>query len=389
MFTLLLLVIYMAFISLGLPDSLLGSAWTVMRLDLGADLSLAGIISMIISAGTILSSFYSARLIKGIGTGKVTLLSVLMTAGALLGFAMLPSFWWLCVMAVPLGLGAGSVDAALNNFVALHCQAKHMSWLHCFWGVGATAGPIIMSFYLNSTGGWRNGYFTISMIQFALTAVLFFTLGWWKIFEKGEENEKKEEEINTKGALKLKGAKLALTAFFCYCAAEAATGLWGSSFLVQAKGMSADSAARGISLFYGGITVGRFLSGFLTMRMNNRQLIRMGTIICAAGTISLLMPLPPYAAIGGLALIGLGCAPIYPSMLHETPNRFGKENSQSLMGIQMGFAYIGNISMPPLMGVLASKFTVHLFPVFILGLAVIMLISSEKLNFILDHKQKS
>lgn len=388
MITLILIIIYLAFISLGLPDSLLGSAWPVMQTDLSVGFSSAGIISMIICGGTIISSLFSGKLINRFGTGKVTFISVTMTALALLGFSVSPSFIWLCIMAIPLGLGAGSVDAALNNFVALHYKAKHMSWLHCFWGIGATSGPIIMSLFLAKNSGWQKGYFTISLIQFFLVFVLFITLPLWKILEKNNDEAPNEEEKNTEkiSPLKIPGVKLALVSFVCYCATESTAGLWGSSYLVNYKGLSVDAAARGISLFYGGITLGRFLTGFLTMKFNNRTLIRSGQVICITGAVCLLLPLPTYFSLFGLILVGLGCAPIYPCMLHETPNRFGKSTSQSIMGIQMAFAYIGSTFMPPILGFIASKTSIVIFPYFLLFFILIMLIGSEKINIFIRKR---
>ena len=390
MITLILVIIYLAFISLGLPDSLLGSAWPVMQNDLSVGFSSAGIISMIISGGTIISSLSSGKIIRRFGTGKVTFVSVLMTAVALLGFAVSPSFIWLCIMAIPLGLGAGSVDAALNNFVALHYKAMHMSWLHCFWGVGATSGPIIMSFFLAKNSGWQKGYFTISIIQFSLVLLLLISLPMWKNLEKNDEKavDEMDESIGKIKPFKIPGVKLALVSFVCYCATEATAGLWGSSYLVNFKGLSVELAARGVSLFYGGITVGRLVSGFLTMKFNNTKLIRMGQGICIIGAICLLLPLPTYFSFVGLVLIGLGCAPIYPSMLHDTPNRFGKKESQSIMGLQMAFAYMGSTFMPPILGFIASKTSIGILPYFLLGLIVIMLIGSENINrFMRRNKQ--
>jgi len=381
MITLILIIIYLAFISLGLPDSLLGSAWPVMQSDLSVGFSSAGIISMIICGGTIISSLLSGKLINRFGTGKVTFVSVAMTAVALLCFSIAPSFIWLCIMSIPLGLGAGSVDAALNNFVALHYKAKHMSWLHCFWGIGATSGPIIMSLFIAKNSGWRKGYFTISMIQFSLVFLLFITLPLWKRFEKNDEEASIDEEKNTEkiSPLKIPGVKLVLVSFVCYCAAEATAGLWGSSYLVN-KGLSPDDASIGISLFYGGITLGRFLSGFLTIKLNNCILIRLGQVTCIIGAVCLLLPLPTYFSLVGLILVGLGCAPIYPCMLHETPNRFGISASQSIMGLQMAFAYIGSTFMPPILGFIASKTSIMIFPYFLLCYMLIMLIGSEKIN---------
>lgn len=389
MITLLLIIIYLAFISLGLPDSLLGAAWPVMQSDLSVSTSSAGIISMLICGGTIISSLFSAKLINRFGTGKITFISVTMTAFALLGFSISHSFIMLCIIAIPLGLGAGSVDAALNNFVALHYKAKHMSWLHCFWGIGATSGPIIMSLFLANRNGWQKGYLTISIIQFSLVLVLLITLPLWKHLEKNDQTSSDNQEENAEkiNPLKIPGVKLALISFVCYCATEATAGLWGSSYLVNYKGLSADAAARGISLFYGGITLGRFLAGFLTMKFNNRTLIRSGQIMCIAGAALLL--LPTYFSLIGLILIGLGCAPIYPAMLHETPNRFGKGASQAIMGMQMAFAYIGSTFMPPILGFLASRTSIFIFPYFLLLCIIVMLIGSEKINLFLNNRKSN
>ena len=381
MLTLLLIIIYLSFISLGLPDSLLGSAWPVMQGDLSVALPSAGIIFMIISGGTIISSLLSGRMIKRFGTGKVTFISVTMTAVALFGFSISSSFIWLCIMSIPLGLGGGSVDAALNNFVALHYKASHMSWLHCFWGIGATLGPVIMSLYILKNNQWRKGYFTISIIQITLVIILFITLPLWKKIErKYDETEESEKNTENASALRIPGVKLALVSFVFYCATESTAGLWGSSYLVNYKGLSAGQAARWISLFYAGITIGRLLSGFLTMKFNNRILIRMGQVTCIIGAICLLLPLPIYFSMIGLILVGLGCAPIYPCMLHETPKRFGTSASQSIMGLQMGFAYMGSMFMPPILGFVAAKTSIVIFPYFLLGCMLIMLVGSEKIN---------
>ena len=381
MLTVLLVITYFAFISLGLPDSLLGSAWPVMQTDLSVGLSSAGVIFMIISGGTIVSSLFSGKLIKSFGTGKLTFISVTMTAVSLIGFSASQSFIWLCIMAVPLGLGGGAVDAALNNFVALHYKAKHMSWLHCFWGIGATLGPIIMSLFISKNNEWKKGYFTIAMIQLCLVVILFITLPLWKGIEE-KQDKIDDEEMSTVNAnpLKIPGVKLALVSFVFYCATESTAGLWGSSYLVNFKGLTPPQAARWISLFYAGITIGRLFSGFLTMKFNNRNLIRLGQVICMIGAICLLMPLPIYFSMIGLIFVGLGCAPIYPCMLHETPNRFGKKASQSIMGLQMGFAYMGSTFLPPILGFIASKTSIAIFPYFLFCCILIMLLGSEKIN---------
>jgi len=381
--TVLLLIIYISFISLGLPDSLLGSAWPAINADLKVPLSYAGIVSMIISGGTIISSLNSERIIKKIGTGLVTAVSVLMTAIALLGFGLSQNFLWFVVLAVPLGLGAGSVDAALNNFVALHYEAKHMSWLHCFWGVGAATGPMIMSFFLSKSQGWNNGYLVISGIQFVLTLVLFITLPLWKKANNGNddiEENKNTEPHKLSELIKMRGAKEVLITFFCYCALEVMSGLWGSSYLVEIRGISVEVAAKIVSLFYFGITLGRFFSGFLTMKFDNKTLIRLGQGTILLGIIVTILPFGYITLITGFTLIGLGCAPIYPSIIQETPNRFGKELSQAFIGIQMAFAYIGSTFIPPLFGFIADNTSLGIFPAFIFIILVIMALNSEILN---------
>lgn len=385
--TILLIIIYIAFISLGLPDAILGSAWPMIHQDLNVSISSAGIATMIISGGTIISSLFSEKLIRRFGTGKVTTLSVMLTAAGLIGIYFSPSFLWICLLGVPLGLGAGAVDSALNNFVALHYEAKHMNWLHCFWGIGATAGPFIMSLFLLKENGWRMGYMTIGIIQAILVICLFISLPLWKKFES-EPNPAVESQsaIKITTLLKQPGARPALLAFFCYCAVELTTGLWGSSFLVVSKGLSTETAAKWVSLYYLGITVGRFLAGFIAMRLENQKMIRLGQILCISGAIFLLIPISTTFQLVGLILIGLGCAPIYPAMLHETPNRFGKELSQSIMGIQMATAYIGSTFMPPLFGLLAKLTGFTMLPFFLLILIVIMLIASERVSRICQNK---
>lgn len=388
----LLIIIYLAFISLGLPDSLLGAAWPVMQLDFGAPLDTAGLLFMTVAGGTIISSLVSGKVLKRFGTGKVTLFSVLMTAAALLGFYFAPAVIWLIVCAIPLGLGAGAVDTGLNDYVAANYKAHHMSWLHCFWGVGATLGPIIMAQFISEGNVWRNGYFAISVIQFVLVFILLVTLPIWKkvkninntpLNEKFLDEASDEENVNEVSPLKIKGVKLALAAFLFYCGVEAAVGLWGSSFLVNVKGLSAASAAQWVSFYYAGITVGRFITGFITFKMTNRTLIRSGQIIALAGAIILLLPLPPVFSLVGFIIVGLGLAPIFPCMLHETPARFGKRHSQSIMGYQMALAYTGTTFIPPLLGFISSHSTIGIFPVWLILFAAAMLVSSEKLNQIL------
>lgn len=386
MTTILLIIIYIAFISLGLPDSMFGAAWPTIRLDLGLPMEGAGLVSFIVASGTIVSSLFSGVLIKKFGTGKLTLISVFMTAMPLLGFSFSHNYLWLCLLAVPLGLGAGAVDAALNNFVALHFSARHMSWLHCFWGIGATAGPVIMSAAIASTGNWRNGYLIVAVIQIVLVFILFFSLPIWRKFkeETGETEETHGEK--DKNILKLPGIFPAMIGFFCYCALESTTGLWGASYLVQSKGISAAVAAGWVSMFYLGITIGRFVNGIFTLKFTNPVLIRSGQIIIGIGALILLISDWKLGSPIGLTLIGIGCAPIYPSMLHETPVRFGKNNSSSLMGLQMAFAYVGATVVPPVLGLVMGRTGTKFYPIFLLILLVIMLLGSEEVNRIVRSK---
>ena len=379
MLTILLIIIYIAFISLGLPDAILGSAWPLMHTDLNVPISYAGIATMIVSGGTIISSFFSEKMIRKFGTGKVTTISVLLTATGLLGISFAPSFIWICLLGIPLGIGAGAVDAALNNFVALHYEAKHMNWLHCFWGIGATSGPFIMSLFLLNQNGWRIGYATIGIIQAILVICLFISLPLWRQFETTQKVEEEDDNgIKIKSLLKIPGAKPTLIAFFCYCAVELTTGLWASSYLVVNDGLAVELAAKWASFYYLGITVGRFIAGFLTMKLTNTQMIRIGQTICIIGAILLVLPITSVFKLIGLIFIGLGCAPIYPAMLHETPNRFGKELSQRLMGIQMATAYVGSTLIPPLFGALSKVLGLQMLPYFLLIFLIIMLVSSEK-----------
>lgn len=384
MTTLLLIIIYIAFISLGLPDSMLGAAWPTVRADLSLPMAGAGLISMIISGGTIISSILSGKLIQKLGTGKLTLISVFITAMALLGFSFSQSYVWLCLMAIPLGLGAGAVDAALNNFVALHFSARHMSWLHCFWGFGATAGPAIMSVAISHNGSWQKGYLSVAIIQIFLVIILLVSLPLWRLFGEGRE-ESIIEENQSQYVFQLPGIRSALLGFFCYCALEATTGLWGASYLVQAKGVSSDVAAGWISVYYLGITIGRLVNGFITAKWSNPMLIRSGQFIIGIGAVLLLIS-NQYVNLLGLIMIGMGCAPIYPSMLHETPARFGKNNSSKLMGVQMAFAYIGMMLVPPAIGVLSSVVGIQFYPIFIMVLLITMFVSSEKINKIVARR---
>ena len=381
MLHLLLAVIYLSFISLGLPDSLLGSAWPSMYGQFHVPVSYAGIISMIIAIGTIISSLESDRLTRRLGPGKVTAISVGMTAFALFGFSISSSFWMLCLWAVPYGLGAGSVDAALNNYVALHFASRHMSWLHCMWGVGASLGPYIMGYALTGGNHWNMGYRYIALLQMILTVILLISLPLWKTKKmQGSGNDNVTGPLLTlKQVFQIPGTKSIMITFFCYCALEQTAGLWASSYLVLQKGIPSETAASFASLFFIGITVGRAFSGFLTMKLNDQQMIHLGQGIVCIGIASFLLPFGEYAALAGLILIGLGCAPIYPCIIHSTPELFGTDKSQSIIGVQMAFAYIGTCFMPPLFGLIAAHITISLFPVYLFAVLFLMVIMYESL----------
>lgn len=380
MIHLLLAVIYLSFISLGLPDSLLGSAWPAMYSEFGVPVSYAGIISMIIAAGTILSSLQSDRLTRKLGTGKVTAISVAMTAVALFGFSFSNSFWILCFWAIPYGLGAGSVDASLNNYVALNYASRHMSWLHCMWGVGASLGPYIMGYAMTGGQGWNPGYGYIAVLQIVLTIILIFSLPLWK----NRAEEKNADDVNAKTLtlkeiIKISGAKEIMITFFCYCALEQTTGLWASSYLTLHKGISADKAASFASMFFIGITIGRAFSGFITMKLSDSKMIRLGQGVAAIGIITLMLPFGEYISLIGLIMIGLGCAPIYPCIIHSTPEYFGADKSQAIIGVQMASAYIGTLLMPPIFGLIAEYIKVSLYPVYLFIVMIFMVVMHEAL----------
>ena len=380
MFHLLLAIIYLSFISLGLPDGLLGSGWPTMYLEFGVPVSYAGIVSMIIAAGTIVSSIMSDRLTYKLGAGKVTAISVAMTACALFGFGFSNQYWMLLLWAIPYGLGAGSVDAALNNYVALHYTSRHMSWLHCMWGLGASTGPYIMGYVLSGGQHWSLGYKTVGIIQILLTAILFLSLPLWKKRQSGSETQQEEYKPLSLGQIvKIPGAKEIMVTFFCYCALEQTAMLWASSYLALYKGVPAETAAFFGSLFCVGITVGRGLNGFLTVKFSDTQLIRMGQAIILLGIAAMLLPLGDLVSLAGLILIGLGCAPIYPCVIHSTPVNFGPENSQALVGVQMASAYVGICLMPACFGLIANHISPALLPFYLLAILALMAFMHERM----------
>ena len=408
MYALLLAVIYLAFISLGLPDSLLGAGWPVMHEYFDVSLSSAGIVSMLISGGTIVSSLASERITKKLGTKYVTLISVALTSAALFGFSISTHFFMICLWAIPYGLGAGSIDAALNNYVVLHYNSRHMSWLHCFWGVGTIISPYVMSYALTYSN-WQTGYKAVAGIQFCIAVVLLATLRLWRVnedtskiaaenvnitgrqsdndcandWESGNIVDNKEVSddnlLGLSGAIKIKGVLGLLVGFMCYCSAESTCMLWTASYLIRMRGVSAEKAAAFASLFFIGITAGRFLAGFISTKLGDKNMIRLGTGIMAVGIVLIAIPiLPEMAALVGFVIIGLGCAPIYPSIIHSTPANFGAENSQAIIGIQMASAYVGSTLAPPIFGVLSSVTGMWIMPVYITLFVLVMIVMLER-----------
>ncbi len=380
MVSIVLVMIYVAFIGLGLPDPLLGAAWPMMHADLGVPISYMGVLSMIISGSTIISSLFTGAVTRRMGTGLLTTLSVAMTAIALLGFGMSDSFIALCLWAIPYGLGAGAVDAALNHYVAVHYAARHMNWLHCFWGVGTVASPYIMGAMLTGGAGWQKGYLCVAIIQAVISAALFVTVPRWQKSTDAAADEKGGEKITVRALLGSRGVPLMLAIFFCYCSLEATAGLWASSYLHEYKGVGAESAATFAALYYMGITLGRLCSGFITERVGEKRLIATGMGLLAAAILLIVVDRSGYyLTLAGLFLTGLGCAPIYPSMLHLTPQFVGKEKALYLVGIQMASAYVGINLMPTLFGVLSDNIWNGLFPFYLLFFAIMMLLAFRAL----------
>ena len=373
----LLIIIYIAFISLGLPDALLGSCWPIMHEELNVPLSYAGIIAFVITIGTIVSSLMSERLTYKFGTSKVTAFSILLTAVALFGFSISGNFWLLILFSIPYGIGAGGVDASLNNYVALHYSSKHMSFLHAMWGVGTCIGPNIMSMYLLNGNSWNSSYLTISIFQIILSIVVIFSIPIWKVRKESNDNIK-NEPIKLKDIFKIKGVKEVLITFFCYCALEQTAILWSSSYLVEHYDVNKELAASLASLFLIGITVGRFISGFMSVKFNDNTMIRIGLSMISVGVILLFIPYV-YLTFVGLILIGLGCAPIYPSIIHSTPIIFGSDKSQAIIGVEMAFAYIGVLVMPPLFGIIATYINIGLFTLYLFIILVVMIFMFELL----------
>jgi len=397
MYTLLLILIYITFISLGIPDSLFGAAWPAIHLEIGVPAAYGGMVTILMSGGTIIASLLSGRLTHRFGACIVTASGVVLSSLALFCFSISSAFWMLPLFALPLGLGAGSIDAAINNYVSLHYNSRHMNWLHCFWGVGASIGPYIMGYSLSSGLGWNSGYLSVSAIQIILAIIIFISYPLWKREGKSkpvQDNNKKQEssepneakQLSLAQLIKIKGVKYVLIAFFAYCGVEATSYMWASTYLVQYRGIATDVAARYASLFFIGITVGRFLSGVISDKIGGRNMIRLGFALISLGIIAVVLPVPTdMLCLYGLVTIGLGCAPIFPALIHATPANFGKENSASLIGVQMACAYTGSSLMPPLFGLLAGWLGFGLYPMYISIFLVLMVVLIERLNRILKN----
>lgn len=381
MTNLLLAIIYLCFISLGLPDAILGAAWPSVYQDLSVPLSYAGVVSMIMSIGTITSSLMSDKLTYHLGTGKVMVISVALTALALWGFSISDSFWILCLWAIPYGLGAGAVDAALNNYVAVHYASRHMSWLHCMWGVGASIGPHILGIALLQGRGWEGGYYTISLLQIGLTVILFCSLPFWKSRKKtAAEMNEAAKPVSLKEAIKIPGVKYGILAFIGYCGVEQTAGLWASSYFVMVKEVGLEQAVAFGSIFFIGITVGRGISGFLTLKLNNHQMIKLGFGLILIGIAMLCLPFGKYVTLVSLIIIGLGCAPIFPCLIHSTPEFFGEAKSQAVIGIQMASAYVGVLLLPPLFGLIANAISIQLLPFYLLVMLTLLVYAYRNLR---------
>ncbi len=377
MSTLLLIVIYITFIGLGIPDSLFGTAWPAIYSAFGVAISHANFVTSIISGGTILSSLLSTRLIKCFGTAKVTAVSTAMTAGALLGFSIAPNIIFLCLFAVPLGIGAGAIDTALNNYVTLHYRAVHMNFLHCFYGIGVSLSPYLMSLMLSATGNWRQGYQTVFWVQLGIAIMTIISIPLWK---KVNSTDSYEEEnalvIGIIDLLKDLKVRRVCLVFLGSCAIEYTCGVWGSTFLVTEKQMAVDAAAKVIMFYYIGMALGRFSSGILALKCTSQQMIKIGQCITLIAIALLLLPLSPIATSGALFLIGLGNGPIFPNMIHLTPENFGKERSQAVVSIQMSASYISILLAPVLFGLLAQFISLALFPYYLCAMLFIMLLGT-------------
>ncbi|MCL2003866.1 MAG: MFS transporter [Oscillospiraceae bacterium] len=387
MAALLIVIIYITFVSLGLPDSLLGSAWPVMRGEMAVPSSYAGFVSMLIAGGTIVASLSSDRLTKRLGAGPAVCLGIAALAAAMFGFSVSSSFWMLCAFALPYGLGAGTVDAALNNYVSLHYAARHMNWLHSCWGLGASISPSIMGFYLTRELGWHSGYRAVAVIQLVLAGALFFTLPMWKKPGGEDGGRSSSPPLKLAEILRIRGVRFVLPAFFSYCAIEMTAILWVPTYLVDVRGVDSAAAAAYAAFFVVGVTAGRFVSGFIAGTLGDYAMIRIGCGVTLLGITAVFLPFESNTVcLYGLIVIGLGCAPIYPAIIHSTPANFGADKSKAIIGVQMASAYTGSTFMPPLFGFLSGWLGLRLLPYFLLLFAVLMMTMIECLRRSVFHR---
>lgn len=381
----LLVVIYISFIGLGIPDSLFGAAWPAIYTEMNIPVSWANFVTILISAGTIVSSLFSAKLINYLGTAKITAVSTTITAVALYGFSCSTNIIWMCIFSIPLGLGAGAIDTSLNNYVALHYKAVHMNFLHCFYGIGVSLSPFLMSLAL-SDNSWRSGYKTVFLFQLCIAILTIISIPLW---EKVQHSSKTISTENGRTVvfsklLKNKKIRMSCMSFFGSCGLEYTCGVWGSTFLVISRGIPADTAAFLITFYYVGMALGRFLSGILSISINSTRIIKLGQAITLAAIIIIILPFPAYISGIALFMIGLGNGPVFPNMLHLTPENFGKDLSQSVMGVQMAASYFGIMLSPALFGLISQNISVSLFPYYLLIMFAIMLVGG---NYLLNKKK--
>ena len=377
MFSFLLLIIYIVFISLGLPDTALGSAWPSIYPSLDVPVSYASILTIIVPVCTIISSLNSDRLTRKFGTGKVTLVSVFLSMVGLFGYSISSEFWMICLFAIPYGLGAGGVDSSINNYVATHYSSKHMNWLHAMWGIGATVGPLLMGYTLTSGKTWDKGYLLLGILQAIVVLILFLTINLWK--ENKKEDVIKEKTLTIKQTLMVKGALVLLLCFFCYSAVEQTVMLWCGTYLAMHLNMSEEFAASFSSLFIVGMTIGRIVSGFISVKLNEKQMIRLGSLLMVVGLVLMILNLGNIISFIGICLLGLGCAPIYPSIIHSIPTYFGKDKSQAIIGVQMAFAYLGVVLAPSLFGIIVEYVGIYWLSIYLLFFTILMIVLHEVL----------
>jgi fucose permease len=383
-------VIYLAFISLGLPDSVLGVAWPAMRLSLGSPLEAAGLIALILTSCSAVSSVASGFVAKRLGTGPVVLVSSLLTALGLFGYSLSPSYAWVLVSALPLGFGAGAVDTTLNGYVATHYSSRHMNWLHASWGVGATIGPLIMTGVIAGGGTWRRGYQAISGVQAFLALLFFLSLGLWNRVASARQAAalgagNVDRCLNARGKKKIHGMGrpepwIQIVMYALYSASEFTVGIWTVSMLEESRHVAAGIAGGWISLYYGGIMAGRILTGLVADRMGNRRMVRIGLGIALAGSVLLILRSADWLVLPGLLLLGLGFAPVYPCLMHETPERFDDETYQKVIGFQVGAANIGASVLPGLVGLLASATSLEAVGPCVAVFVALLIVLGEILN---------